>query len=43
MEKYQDLASEISRMYKTETKVIPIVIGTFEAVPELLTSYPAPR
>ena len=36
VEKYQDLAFEISRMYRVETKVIPIVIGAFGTVPKRL-------
>jgi hypothetical protein len=31
IEKYQDLALEITRMWKTSTKVIPIVIGALGA------------
>ena len=36
VEKYQDLAFEISRMYRVETKVIPIVIGARGTVPKRL-------
>ena len=36
--KYQDLALEISRMWKTRTRMIPIVIGALGAV-SLLTEY----
>jgi len=27
IEKYQDLAMEIGRMWKTKTKVVPVVVG----------------
>ena len=32
--KYQDLARELKKLWKMKTMVIPIVIGTFGAVPK---------
>jgi len=34
MDRYQDLARELKRLWKVETKVIPIVVGALGTVPK---------
>jgi len=33
MDKYQDLARKIKRLWKVEARVIPSIIGTFGMIP----------
>ena len=39
IDKYQDLAREIRRLWKVKTKVIPVVIGALGTVPKRLSGY----
>ena len=38
-EKYQDLAREIKRIWKSRTKVVPVVVGTLGSVSKKLTGH----
>lgn len=35
LDKYQDLARELKRLWKTKTTVIPTVVGTLDATPKM--------
>ena len=36
IEKYQDLAREVGKMWKVRAKVLPVVMGALETVPRRL-------
>ena len=36
IEKYQDLAREVKRLWKTQVKIIPVVVGALGTTPRLL-------
>ena len=38
-EKYQDLAREIKRIWKSRTKVVPVVVGAFGSVSKKLAGH----
>ena len=38
IEKYQDLARELKKIWNTKVKVVPIVLGSLGTIPPLLTN-----
>jgi len=39
LSKYQDLQIEVDKMWQTTSKVVPIILGTFDSIPSDLTHY----
>jgi hypothetical protein len=40
IEKYQDLARELRKLWNTEILVVPVVVGALGTVPKKLNDYP---